>query len=228
MRLDSLLRVQGLAFDVVLIGVAAAVAEDKVQAWLFDHPGALYHGLVALHLVALPALLVALIVGYGQAGRPEELNRQGPGLLGWAMIFLWCGSFVIPGVLGLIFRASAGEMVAAIFGPLALFVLWMWALLMAEKRGLIPPGKIGEKKSVVLVQALAFVSWAYLLWLETMLISAASHQGPLVTVGLPLGVLIDYLPIRIALYYIRDHVPRWEVATMALSTVHLLVRIAMA
>jgi hypothetical protein len=228
MRLDSLLRVQGLAFDVVLIGVAAAVAEDKVQAWLFDHPEPLYHGLVALHLITLPALLVAIIVGYGQAGRPEELQRQGPGLLGWATVFLLCGSFVIPGVLGLIFRTSMGEMLAAVFGPLAIFVVWMWALLMAEKRGYLPPGKIGEKKPFVLVQALAFLSWAYLLWLETMLISAAPHKGPIVTVGLPLGVLIDYLPIRIALYYIRDQVPRWEIVTMALSTVHLLVRIAAA
>ncbi len=221
----GLVRVQGIAFDAILIAVAAAAAEDEIQSWLFAHPGALYHGLVVLHVLSCPALLVALVMGYGQAGRPEELLRQGSGVLGWVMALLWGGSFVIPGVLGLIFRTSVGEMLVAIFGPLAVFILWMWAILVAEKRGFIRPARIGEAKSYWSVQSLAILSWAYLLWLETMLITAGSREGALITVGLPLGILIDYLPIRIALYYVRDDVSRWELATMTLGVIHLFYRI---
>jgi hypothetical protein len=51
--------------------------------------------------------------------------------------------------------------------------------------------------------------------------------GALAEVGLPLGVLVDYVPVRVMLYYIRD-ASRWEVVTIVASTLHLVVRLAMA
>lgn len=78
-RRRRLERLEGVAFDAVLVAVAVAVSEDAVQSWLFEHPAALFHGLAALHVVTCPALLVAIAMGYGKAGGPEELQRRGPG-----------------------------------------------------------------------------------------------------------------------------------------------------
>lgn len=126
-------RLQGVAFDAILVAIAVAVSEDAVQAWLMEHPPLLYHGLAALHIAACPALLVATAMGYGKTGDPAEI----------------------------------------------------------------------------------------------MLLVAAGHDGPLVEVGLPVGVLIDYLPVRVVIYYVRDS-PRWEIWTIAASVLHLLYRIAAA
>lgn len=221
-------RLQGLAFDVVLVAIAVAVSEDAVQAWLMEHPPFLYHGLAALHIVACPALLVATVAGYGKTGDLAELNRRDPGPLGWAGALLLCGSFVIPGVLGLLFRMPEWEYMATIFAPVIVVLpLWLWLMIVAERRGWIAPMKIGVAKPWWRVQALALLGWCYLVWLETMLLVAATHEGPLVEVGLPLGVLIDYLPVRVVLYYVRDS-PRWEVWTITASVLHLLYRIVSA
>jgi hypothetical protein len=221
-------RLQGLAFDVVLVAVAVAVSEDAVQAWLMEHPPFLYHGLAALHVVACPALLVASAMGYGKTGDLAEINRPGPGPLGWAGALLFGGSFVIPGVLGLLFRMPEWEYMATIFAPVVVVLpLWFWLLIVAERRGWIAPATLGTPKPWWRVQALALLGWCYLVWLETMLLVAARHEGPLVEVGLPVGVLIDYLPVRVVLYYVRDS-PRWEVWTITASVLHLLYRIVSA
>ena len=219
-------RLAGVSLDALLVAVAAAVSEDRVQQWLMEHPDALYHGLVLLHLVTLPAMLVALITGYGRA--EEALFQRGPGLLGWAKAGLLGGSFIVPGVLGMLFGGELWEFMAAIFGPvLVVFPGWLGAILWAERRGWIPPGRLGERKPGWRVAALSGLTSAYLLWLETTLICAAARPGALTLVGLPLGVLLDYLPIRVALYYVRDS-ERWEATTITLSVLHLLYRIAAA
>jgi hypothetical protein len=225
-RRRRLERIQGIAFDAILIAIAAAAGEQVVQSWLFEHPRALFHGLTALHLITCPALLVATVAGHGKAAAELTSTRSG-GLFGWTMALLWGGSFIIPGVLALIFRVAAWEMMTAIFGPLVVFALWMWAIIVAERRGWVKPARLGEPKPWWSVQALAVLSWAYLIWLETMLISAAAKPGPLSQVGVPLGVAIDYLPVRIAMYYVRDSA-RWEVWTIVATVGFVLYQVATA
>jgi hypothetical protein len=221
-------RFQGVGFDALLVAVAVAVSEDAVQEWLMAHPAALFHGLAALHVVACPALLVAVVVGYGKAGAPAELQRTGSGVLGWATALMFGGSFVVPGVLGLRFDPPMWEYMLTIFAPVVVvFPAWMGALIVGERRGWLRPAAIGAPKPWWTVQALVLLGWAYLVWLETMLLVAAGRDGPLVEVGLPVGVLIDYLPVRIVVYYVRDS-PPWEVWTIALSVAHLLYRIMTA
>jgi hypothetical protein len=220
-------RAEGIAIDSILIAVAALESEDVVQEWLFAHPRALYHGLAIIHMVACPAVIVAVVMGFGLAGRREELQRRTPGVLGWALPLLLCGSFVIPAVLGLSFRLAMWEYMGAIFAPLVIVALWLTAIVVAERRGWIRPAHVGQRRAWWKVQGLALLCWAYLLWLETMLLVAAGMEGPLTQVGIPLGILIDYLPIRIVLYYVRDS-SRWERYTIAASVVHLLYRIAAA
>jgi hypothetical protein len=91
----------------------------------------------------------------------------------------------------------------------------------------VTPARIDVPKPWWSVQALALLTWAYLIWLETMLLVAASETGPLSQVGVPVGVLIDYLPIRVAMYYVRDS-SRWEAYTITATVLHLLYRIATA
>lgn len=221
-------RAEGVAFDAILVAVAVAVSEDAVQEWLLARPAALFHGLAALHVVACPALLMAIVAGYGAAGSPAEINRSGSGLLGWAAALLLGGSFVVPGVLGMLFEPPMWESMLTILAPVAVvFPLWVAGWIVAERRGWIAPVRIGEAKPPGLVRALAALAWAYLLWLETMLLVAAGREGPLVEVGLPLGVLIDYLPVRVVIYYVRES-SRWERVTIALSVAHLLYRITTA
>lgn len=216
-----------MAFDAVLIAVAAAVSEDAVQTWLFENPRSLYYGLSLLHLLTFPALLTAIIAGYGRAGSREELQRQGSGLLGWAGALFFGGSFIVPGVLGLIVEIKQWVMMTTIFGPLPLLGLWVGALVWAERRQLIRPRRVGEKPHWLPVQLLALLTWAYLVWTETMLLVAAGKSGPLSSVGLPLGVLLGYLPVRVLLYYVRDSY-RWEALVIAASVLHLLYRVASA
>lgn len=218
-------RIEGLTLDALLIAAAVAVSEDAVQEWLLGHPPALYHGLALLHAVACPALLLAVFSGHGRAR--EALERPGTGLLIWAVVLLFAAGFIIPGVLGLLFRPPQWEFLATIFAPLVVLPLWAWAVLVAERRGWIAPAKIGAPRPWWSVRALALLTWGYLLWLETMLLVAAGREGPLVEVGLPLGVLIDYLPVRVILYYVREG-SRWEIWTIALSVIHLLYRLVTA
>jgi hypothetical protein len=148
-------------------------------------------------------------------------------VLGWASAFLWCGSFVIPGVLGLLFDPPMWLYMTSIFAPVVIFPLWMTAIVVLERRGVIQPARVGVRKPWWSVQALAVLGWGYLITLELMLLTAATKTGPLVEVGLPLGILIDYLPARVVLYYIRLS-SRWELATMIASILYLLVRLAIA
>jgi hypothetical protein len=89
------------------------------------------------------------------------------------------------------------------------------------------PAKVGVPKAWWRVQALALLAWAYLLWMETLMLVAAAKGGVLAEVGLPMGVLVDYVPVRVMLYYVRD-ATKWEVMTIVASTLHLIVRLAMA
>jgi hypothetical protein len=218
---------QGIALDVVAISVATTVATPALRDWLRADLQLLYHVTVVLHLVACPALLVAVVLGHGKAGTHEELQRRGPGVLGVATALLWCSSFVIPGVLGLLFRPPIWLFMTSVFAPVAVFPLWMVVIVVLERRGIIAPTRVGERKPWWSVQALAVLGWAYLIALEMMMLTAAGKTGPLVEVGLPLGILIDYLPARIVLYYVRLS-SGWELATMIASIAYLLVRIAMA
>lgn len=222
-RRRRLEQIEGVAFDAALVAVAVWVSEDAVQSWLFDHPAALFHGLAGLHLVACPALLVAIITGYGQTGALVAGRRSWP--LDWAAALLLAGSFVIPGGLGLLFDPPLWEYLAAIFAPVVVvFPLWIGALLLGERRGWLRPAPQGAPKPWWAVQGLALLSWAYLLWLETMLLVASGREGPLVEVGLPVGVVINYVPVRVALYYVREH-SRWERYTALLGALHLLYRL---
>lgn len=164
-------------------------------------------------------------MGYGKA--EQELTKTGSGVFGWATALVWGGSFVVPGVLSLILHVAMWEMMLTIFGPLALFALWMAGLIFAEGRGWIEPPRIGVPKARWRVRGLAILTWAYLVWLETMLISAAATPGPLSQVGVPVGVVIDYLPIRVALYYVCDG-SRFERVTIAISVALVLFQIATA
>jgi hypothetical protein len=220
-------RGQGVAFDVLLIAVAIAVSEEVVQAWLFDNPQSLSYGLSFLHLVTFPALFTALVLGYGRTGTPEEFKRQGPGLLGWASALFFGCSFIVPGVLGLLLNMEMWLYMLTIFGPYLLTGLWIGGILWAEARGLRKPLNLDEKPPWFWVQALALLTWAYLVWTEAMLLVAACKSGPIVTVGLPLGVLVGYLPARVMLYYVRDPY-RGEVHIIAASVLHLLVRLMIA
>lgn len=220
-------RAEGFAIDSILVAAAALESEDAVQGWLFAHPRAIYHGLALLHMIACPAAIVAVVAGFGLAGRREEIQRTGPGVLGWALAGVVGGTFVIPAVLGLNFDLAAWEYMGAIFAPLAIVALWLGAIVFAERRGWISPARVGAPKAWWKVQGLALLFWAYLLWLETMLLVAAPIEGPLTRVGIPAGILIDYLPVRVVLYCARDS-SRWERYTIAASVAHLLYRIAAA
>jgi len=207
--------------------VATTFAGPPVRGWLQANPHLLYHVPALLHVIACPALLVAVVVGHGKAGTREYLEKTSPDLLTWATVFLWCGSFVIPAVLGLLFDPPLWMFMGTIFAPVLLFPLWAVAIAMLEKRGVIQPSRVGEPKPWWSVQALALLGWGYLIALEMMLIVAAGKDGPLVEVGMPLGILIDYLPVRIVLYYIRLR-SNWELVTMVASVLYLFVRLAAA
>jgi hypothetical protein len=116
---------------------------------------------------------------------------------------------------------------ATIFGPFLLTGLWIGGLLWAEARGWKQPLRIGVKPHWFWVQALALLTWAYLVWTEAMLLVAAGESGPIASVGLPLGVLLGYLPTRVMLYYIRQPY-RGEVYIIAASVIHLLFRLIIA
>lgn len=220
-------RAEGVALDALLIGIATTFASPQVRSWLRDDPDVLYRVTALLHVIACPALLVAVVAGYGKAGTREQLERTGPDVLAWSVAMLWCGSFVIPGVLGLLFDAPLWMFMATVFAPVVVFPAWMFVIVVLERRGIIQPARVGERKPWWSVQALALLGWGYLIALEMMLIVASTHDGPLVDVGLPLGILIDYLPVRVVLYYIRER-SRWELATMVASIAYLLVRVAAA
>jgi hypothetical protein len=222
---NRLERVEGVAFDAILIGVATTFASPQVRAWLRGDPELLYQVTALLHVIACPSLLVAVVLGHGKAGSLDQLERKGPDVLAWAVVLLWCGSFVIPGVLGLLFKPPLWMFMGTVFAPVAVFPLWMWIIVVLERRGVIQRARVGEAKPWWSVQALAVLGWGYLIALEMMLIVASTRQGPLVEVGLPLGILIDYLPVRVVLYYIR-HRSRWELATMVASVVYLFYRLA--
>jgi hypothetical protein len=220
-------RAQGVAFDALLVAVAALVSESLVQEWLLAHPLGLYYGLSALHLLTFPALLTAIIMGWGRAGRMEELQRQGSGLLGWSAALFFGGSFIIPGVLGLNLEIKLWVMLTTIFGPLLLLGLWLWGLVWAERRGIIRPRPVGQRPPWLGVQLLASLTWAYLLFTETMMLVAAGRGGTISGVGLPAGVLLGYLPVRVLLYYVRDS-HRWERFTITGRVLHLLWRVLAA
>jgi hypothetical protein len=118
-------------------------------------------------------------------------------------------------------------MLTTIFGPLLLLGLWVGGILWAERRQLLRTRRLDEKPHWLGVQLLAFLTWTYLVWTETMLLVAAGEEGPISRVGLPLGVLIGYLPVRVLLYYVRD-THRWEKITIGASVLHLLWRILTA
>jgi hypothetical protein len=220
-------RAEGVAFDALLIGLATTFASPQVRSWLREDPDVLYRVTALLHVIACPALLVAVVAGHGKAGSREQLERTKPDLLSWAVALLWCGSFVIPGVLGLLFEPPLWVFMATVFAPVIVFPLWMLVIVVLERRGIIQPSRVGEPKPWWSVQALAVLGWGYLIALEMMLIVASTLDGPLVDVGLPLGILIDYLPVRVVLYYIRER-SRWELATIVASIGYLLVRLAAA
>lgn len=212
----------GVAADLVLFAVVAWVSQDAVEGWLVAHPTGLHVGLSLLHLVTVPALALALLSGVGQT---DELYRPGGATaLVWSAVLFYGGGFVIPGVLGLLFRTPAWAMMATVFGPYLLAGLAVGGLVWAEGRGWLAPRAIGARPGPLAAHALALLCWSYLVLLETMLLVAAGQAGPLSTVGVPAGVLIDYLPARVLLYHLRES-SRWERWTIALTTLHLLWRV---
>jgi hypothetical protein len=220
-------RVQGIVFDVVLVGVAAWVAEDYVQQWLFDHPSGLYYGLSALHLIAYPFMLSALVAGWGHAGDREELQRRSAGPMIWSAVLYFAGGFIVPGVLALQLDIQTWVMMTTIFAPLALFFAAVWISIVGERKGWWPPRRVDERPSALGVQALALLSWGYLIAVETMMIMAAAEGGPIGEVGVLLGILVNYIPLRILMFYIRESYS-WERWTIAAGVVHLLLRLAAA
>lgn len=224
-RRSWLEKVEGIAFDVVLVAVAAMVASDEIQAWLFEHPRELYYGMSALHLIAFPALIGAVVAGYGRS--EQAMQGKGSSVLVWATVLFFGCSFIVPGVLGLVLDQQVWVMMGTIFGPLVLLVVAGVAIVHAEKRKWIAPAKVGVPKPWWKVQLLALLAWAYLLWMETMMLVAAEEGGVLAETGLPMGVVVDYVPVRVMLYYLRD-TSRWELVTIVASTLHLLWRLAAA
>jgi hypothetical protein len=138
-----------------------------------------------------------------------------------------CGSFIVPGVLGLAIESELWVMMGAVFGPFVVLPLWIGGVVLAERWKWIAPARVGERKPWFMVQALALLTWAYLVWLETMMLVAAERGGPLAEAGLPMGVLLDYVPVRIVLCYVRE-TTRWEVVTITASVLHLLYRLSVA
>lgn len=224
-RRSALEKVEGFLFDVVLVAVAAMVASDEVQAWLFEHPRELYYGMSALHVIAFPALICAVVAGYGRS--EQAMQGKGSSVLVWATVLFFGCSFIVPGVLGLVLDQQLWVMMATIFGPLALLVIAGVGIVHAEKRKWIAPAKVGATKPWWTVQLLALLAWAYLLWMETLMLVAAEEGGVLAETGLPIGVVVDYVPVRVMLYYLRD-TSRWELVTIVASTLHLLWRLAAA
>jgi len=209
----------------VLVAVAAMVSSDEIQAWLLDHPRELYYGMSALHVVAFPALICAVVAGYGKS--EQAMQGKGSSVLVWATVLFFGCSFIVPGVLGLALDQQLWVMMATIFGPLVLLAAAGGALVHAEKRRWIAPARVGAPKPWWKVQALALLAWAYLLWMETTMLVAAEEGGALAEAGLPMGVVVDYVPVRVMLYYLRD-TSRWELVTIVASTLHLLVRLGVA
>ncbi|KAB2896383.1 MAG: hypothetical protein F9K40_14575 [Kofleriaceae bacterium] len=224
-RRSRLEKVEGFLFDVVLVAVAAMVASDEVQAWLLEHPRELYYGMSALHVIAFPALICAVVAGYGKS--EQAMQGKGSNVLVWATVLFFGCSFIVPGVLGLALDQQLWVMMATIFGPLALLVIAGVGIVHADKRKWIAPVKVGAPKPWWKVQLLALLAWAYLLWMETMMLVAAEEGGVLAETGLPIGVVVDYVPVRVMLYYLRD-TSRWELVTIVASTLHLLWRLAAA
>lgn len=218
-------QVEGIAFDVVLVTVAVMVSTDEVQAWLFEHPRELYYGVSALHVIAFPALICAVVAGYGRS--EQAMLGKGSSVLVWATVLFFGCSFIVPAVLGLALDQQLWVMMGTVFGPLVLLAAAVAALVYAEKRAWIAPAKLGAPKPWWKVQLLALLAWAYLLWMETTMLVAAEEGGALAEAGLPMGVILDYVPVRVMLYYLRD-TSRWEIVTIVASTLHLLWRLGEA
>jgi hypothetical protein len=226
-RRRHLERVEGFVFDVLLVAVAVMVTTDEIQAWLFEHPRELYYGVALLHVIAMPVVMGAAVAGYGQSEKLMLNQTSGPNLLVWAMVLFYGCGFIVPGVLGLALDTKLWVMMSAIFGPIVMLVVVGVAAVKLEKWGWTRPAKVGVPKAWWKVQLLAVVAWAYLLWMETTMLVVAEKGGVLAETGLPMGVLVDYVPVRVVLYYIRD-ASRWEIVTIVASTVHLIVRLALA
>jgi hypothetical protein len=218
-------RVEGIVFDCMLATTVTLVSTDELQEWLFAHPRELYYGVSLLHVIAVPVVIMAVVAGYGRS--EKEMMKTGSGVLGWAMALFFCCSFIVPGVLGMTLDSQEWVMMVTIFGPIVLLFGGGALVAIAEQRGWIAPMKIGVAKPWWRVQALALLAWAYLLWMETLMLVAAAKGGVLAEVGLPMGVLVDYVPVRVMLYYVRD-ATKWEVMTIVASTLYLIVRLAMA
>ncbi|HUQ02647.1 MAG TPA: hypothetical protein VM261_09145 [Kofleriaceae bacterium] len=226
-RRNVIERVEGFVFDVLLAAVAVMVTTDEIQAWLFEHPRELYYGVAFLHVVAMPVVMAAAVAGYGQSEKLMQHQTSGPNLLVWSMVLFYACGFIVPGVLGLALDTKLWVMMSAVFGPIVMLVVVGVGAVMFEKWGWTQPAKVGVPKAWWKVQMLSLVGWAYLLWMETTMLVVAEKGGVLAETGLPMGVLVDYVPVRVVLYYVRD-ASRWEILTIVASTLHLIVRLAAA
>ncbi len=226
-RRKLLEKVEGFVFDVLLVAVAVMVTTDEIQAWLFEHPRELYYGVSLLHVIAMPVVMAAVVAGYGQSEKSMMDPRGGSNLLVWATVLFYACGFIVPGVLGLALDTQLWVMMSTVFGPIVMLFVIGVAAVKFEKWGWTKPAMVGVPKAWWKVQTLALVAWAYLLWMETTMLVVAEKGGVLAETGLPMGVLVDYVPVRVVLYYVRD-ASRWEILTIVLSTLHLIWRLAAA
>lgn len=218
----------GPLVDFALIVVAAAVAEDVVQQWLWGNPQALYWGTSALHLFVLPVTVVVLMSPWSPAGSLIFSNQTSwlERLLVWSMVLYACAGFIVPVVMSLALKAKLGVMLGTLFGPYVLLALSMWILIKLDKRYDYALSREGAQPPKGLVPAVHVLLWLYLIFVETTLLVVSGAGG---TLGagpvLMMAVVLGYVPMRVFLWFLGP-MSRLEAMTAGVAFWHLLLRIS--
>lgn len=219
--------VLGPIVDAVLILVATLVVEEAVEAWLWDHHQVLYFGAVALHLLLLPTVAHVLLSPWSPAAElmlaQQSTTRQN--VLVWSSAIGGCTSFIVPGVMALALDVQAWSMFLAIFGPYVLMAAWIGVTIKLDERSNHGWSRQGTQPWPVTRPAIALLLWAYLLFVETLLLVCVGEGDPW---GDPMvvsmAVFAGYLPTRIQLWFLGEQ-SRLELVTAVVAGVHLIFRV---
>ncbi len=210
----GLARLRNFAVDVVLVGGAVSYATDLASAWLVAHEVELAHLVGALHIVMLPLLLLALVVG--RSSRQGGAARRHALL--WSLMGYYALGFIVP--LAIDEHAGIGEAFrsATVGGQLGVGIATLFALLKLE------PYRFLRTPRVV-TWVVSFVAGAYLLGLEAALM-AISHGGQVYAgrLGIVAIAVAGYLPVRLYLAVaLEGH--KWDLVAMAIAFAHFVWRI---
>ncbi len=227
------LNLRSVLVDTVLIGTAIAYLSDAVQQWFMAHREALGAVLIALHVSMLPLLTLAqLMPGVPGASRLTNPGQATP----LSQVFVWLyvlhlgAGLIVPGVINLgVSNPGPVAFGASIIGPLICTALAFFILTAIDERFDHRYSRLDAAEPTGFTRSFAVIAWAYLLAMETLLLTAVTHpRSHSVLTARPavlMAAIVGYLPVRLAIALI--HRSRWsELLLSSVGFVHLLYRLA--